>query len=48
MLAVPWNNVEEALSGLPAYATNPFTQVSPKLILTDLKGSECLIRGVGS
>ena len=45
LLAVPWNNVEEALSGLPAWngrvlidATNPFTQVSPKLILADLKG----------
>jgi hypothetical protein len=45
LLAVPWNNVEEALSGLPAWngrvlidATNPFTQVSPKLVLADLKG----------
>ena len=45
LLAVPWNNVEEALSGLPAWngrvlidATNPFTQVTPKLILADLKG----------
>jgi len=35
LLAVPWNNVEEALSGLPAWngralidATNPFTQYS--------------------
>jgi predicted dinucleotide-binding enzyme len=46
LLAVPWNNIEEALSGLPAWngrvlidATNPFTQVSPKLILADLKGA---------
>jgi predicted dinucleotide-binding enzyme len=45
LLAVPWNNVEEAMSGLPAWngrvlidATNPFTEVSPKLILADLKG----------
>jgi len=46
LLAVPWNNVEEALSGLPAWngralidATNPFTQYSPKLVLADLKGT---------
>ena len=45
LLAVPWNNVEEALGGLPAWngrvlidATNPFTQVSPKLVLADLNG----------
>jgi 8-hydroxy-5-deazaflavin:NADPH oxidoreductase len=45
LLAVPWNNVEEALRGLPAWngrvlidATNPFTQVSPKLVLADLNG----------
>jgi predicted dinucleotide-binding enzyme len=45
LLAVPWNNVEEALSGLPAWngrvlidATNPFAQYSPKLVLADLKG----------
>jgi 8-hydroxy-5-deazaflavin:NADPH oxidoreductase len=46
LLAVPWNNVEEALSGLPTWngralidATNPFTQYSPKLVLADLKGT---------
>jgi predicted dinucleotide-binding enzyme len=45
LLAVPWNNVEEALSGLPDWngrvlidATNPFAQYSPKLVLADLKG----------
>jgi predicted dinucleotide-binding enzyme len=45
LLAVPWNNVEEALSGLPEWngrvlidATNPFAQYSPKLVLADLKG----------
>jgi predicted dinucleotide-binding enzyme len=45
MLAVPWNNVEEALSGLPNWngrvlidATNPFARYSPKLVLADLKG----------
>ena len=45
LLAVPWNNVEEALSGLPAWngrvlidATNPFIEVSPKLVLADLSG----------
>ena len=46
LLAVPWNNVEEALGGLPDWngrvlidATNPFTQYSPKLVLADLKGT---------
>jgi predicted dinucleotide-binding enzyme len=46
LLAVPWNNVENALSGLPAWngrvlidATNPFAQYSPKLVLADLKGT---------
>jgi len=45
LLAVPWNNVEEALSGLPDWngrvlidATNPFSEYSPKLVLADLKG----------
>jgi 8-hydroxy-5-deazaflavin:NADPH oxidoreductase len=45
LLAVPWNNIEEALRGLPAWngrvlidATNPFAQVSPKLVLADLNG----------
>jgi 8-hydroxy-5-deazaflavin:NADPH oxidoreductase len=45
LLAVPWNKVEEALSGLPDWngrvlidATNPFAQYSPKLVLADLKG----------
>jgi 8-hydroxy-5-deazaflavin:NADPH oxidoreductase len=45
LLAVPWKNVEEALSGLPAWngrvlidATNPFIEVSPKLVLADLSG----------
>jgi 8-hydroxy-5-deazaflavin:NADPH oxidoreductase len=45
LLAVPWNHVEEALSGLPAWngrvlidATNPFAQYSPELVLADLKG----------
>src|SRR6202008_1609668 len=46
LLAVPWTNVENALSGLPAWngrvlidATNPFAQYSPKLVLADLKGT---------
>lgn len=46
LLAVPWNNVEEALAGLPAWegrilvdATNPFTQVHPELVLADLGGA---------
>jgi predicted dinucleotide-binding enzyme len=45
LLAVPWNNVEEALSGLPDWngrvlidATNPFSEYSPKLVLADLNG----------
>src|SRR5246500_4218085 len=45
LLAVPWTNVEEAFSGLPAWngrvlidATNPFAQYSPDLVLADLKG----------
>src|SRR6201984_743710 len=45
LLAVPWTNVEEALSGLPAWngrvlidATNPFAEYSPELVLADLKG----------
>ena len=45
LLAVPWNNVEEALGGLPDWngrvlidATNPFSEYSPKLVLADLKG----------
>jgi 8-hydroxy-5-deazaflavin:NADPH oxidoreductase len=45
LLAVPWNNVEGALSGLPDWngrvlidATNPFSEYSPKLVLADLKG----------
>lgn len=43
VLAVPWKNVADALSGLPAWngrvlidATNPFLEVSPKLVLDDL------------
>ncbi len=43
LLAVPWKNVASALSGLPAWngrvlidATNPFVEVSPKLVLDDL------------
>ncbi len=46
LLAVPWNNLEDALSGLPSWngrvlidATNPFAQYSPKLVLADLKGT---------
>ena len=45
LLAVPWNNVEEALGGLPDWngrvlidATNPFSEYSPKLVLADLNG----------
>jgi 8-hydroxy-5-deazaflavin:NADPH oxidoreductase len=45
LLAVPWNNLEEALSGLPAWngrvlidATNPFSEYSPRLVLADLNG----------
>ena len=45
LLAVPWNKVEEALSGLAPWngrvlidATNPFAEYSPKLVLADLKG----------
>jgi len=45
LLAVPWINVEEALSGLPDWngrvlidATNPFSEYTPKLVLADLKG----------
>jgi len=44
-LAVPWRNVEAALQGLPEWngrvlidATNPFVEISPKLILADLGG----------
>ena len=40
LLAVPWNNVEAALQGLPEWngrvlidATNPFAETSPKLVL---------------
>jgi hypothetical protein len=43
LLAVPWRNVEAALQGLPEWngrvlidATNPFVEISPKLILADL------------
>jgi predicted dinucleotide-binding enzyme len=45
LLAVPWKNVEAALQGLPEWngrvlidATNPFVEISPKLILADLGG----------
>src|SRR2546423_15342623 len=45
LLAVPWNNVEAALQGLPEWngrvlidATNPFAETSPKLVLADLGG----------
>jgi 8-hydroxy-5-deazaflavin:NADPH oxidoreductase len=45
LLAVPWRNVEAALQGLPEWngrvlidATNPFVEISPKLILADLGG----------
>jgi predicted dinucleotide-binding enzyme len=45
LLAVPWNNLEEALGGLPAWngrvlidATNPFSEYSPRLVLADLNG----------
>ncbi len=43
LLAVPWNNVEAALRGLPPWdgrvlidATNPFIETSPRLVLADL------------
>jgi predicted dinucleotide-binding enzyme len=45
LLAVPWNNIEAALRGLPEWngrvlidATNPFVETSPKLVLADLGG----------
>ena len=45
ILAVPWNRVEQALSGLPAWqgrilvdATNPFLGTAPDLVLADLGG----------
>jgi predicted dinucleotide-binding enzyme len=45
LLAVPWRNVETALSSLPDWggrvlvdATNPFVEIHPKLILADLGG----------
>jgi predicted dinucleotide-binding enzyme len=45
LLAVPWRNVHEALSGLPDWkgrvlidATNPFIETHPKLVLADLSG----------
>src|SRR6516165_6736806 len=45
LLAVPWKNVEAALSGLPEWkgrvlidATNPFAETSPNLVLADLGG----------
>jgi 8-hydroxy-5-deazaflavin:NADPH oxidoreductase len=54
LLAVPWKNVEAALRGLPAwnsrvliYATNPFAETSPKLVLAnlgDISASEIVAR----
>jgi predicted dinucleotide-binding enzyme len=45
LLAVPWTNIKDALRGLPAWngrvlidATNPFSEYSPNLVLTDLRG----------
>lgn len=45
LLAVPWPNVEAALSGLPDWsgrvlvdATNPFVETHPNLVLADLGG----------
>jgi len=45
LLAVPWRNVESALKSLPSWtnrvlidATNPFVEISPKLVLADLGG----------
>uniref|UniRef100_B0T959 NADP oxidoreductase coenzyme F420-dependent n=1 Tax=Caulobacter sp. (strain K31) TaxID=366602 RepID=B0T959_CAUSK len=45
LLAVPWRQVQDALSGLPAWngrilidATNPFLETHPKLVLADLGG----------
>jgi predicted dinucleotide-binding enzyme len=45
LLAVPWPNVAEALAVVPNWsgrilvdATNPFDQVTPTLVLADLKG----------
>jgi predicted dinucleotide-binding enzyme len=45
LLAVPWPNVDDALSGLPEWngrvlidATNPFSEYSPNLVLADLGG----------
>lgn len=43
ILAVPWNQISQALANLPAWegrilvdATNPFAQVEPTLVLADL------------
>ena len=45
LLAVPWKNIVAALTGLPPWngrvlidATNPFIELSPKLVLADLSG----------
>jgi len=50
ILAVPWLEVANALSDLPAWndrilvdATNPFIQVTPKLILDDLRGESASV-----
>ena len=45
LLAVPWNNIEAALRGLPEWngrvlidRHQPFVETSPKLVLADLGG----------
>lgn len=54
LLAVPWRNIAEALKGLPNWdgrvlidATNPFIEISPKLVLDalgDVGASEIVAR----
>ena len=55
LLAVPWPNVDDALSGLPEWngrvlidATNPFSEYSPNLVLADLggKGASEIVAGL--